>query len=429
MAKARKSNIIAALDIGSSKIVCFIALRESVNKLRIVGIGHQISQGIQGGLITDMQAAETSILSAISAAEQMSGQTIDKAIINISGNSIKSNMLHVESSISGHEVTDADIDHITSQAFKNYNNAEREIIHCIPTQYTIDDSSGIKNPRGMFGEMLSTDLHVVTASSTYIRNLANCLAICRLDIEDCMVSSYASGIACLTDDEKNLGAAVIDIGGGNTSVGVFLSGNFIHTESMALGGMHITKDLARGLCTSISYAERLKTLYGSAIDISSDKEEIIDVPVMNDTMPAGTQIDIESGFTEDAEVNHISKQEIVSIIAPRVEEILEIAKKNLESKGFDEIANRIVLTGGTSMLGGIRELAMQIFQKPVRLARPFQIDGLAESTKGPAFSTCIGMLQHAVKAYESGFGTHLIDKSRKQKTGAGKLLAWINENL
>lgn len=211
MAKNR-SSIIAALDIGSSKVACFIALRDSPNKMKIIGIGHQVAQGIRSGVITDIKLAENSILSAVNAAEQMSGQTIDKVIVNISGSSIESNNLHVETNIAGHEVTDADISHIMTQAFNSYNTPEKEIVHCIPTDFSIDDNFGIKDPKGMFGNNLSTNLHIITTSSTYLKNLVNCLAICRLDIDDCVISAFASGIACLTDDEKNLGSILIDIG-------------------------------------------------------------------------------------------------------------------------------------------------------------------------------------------------------------------------
>lgn len=429
MAKAR-SSILAALDIGSSKIACFIGIRDSSNKLRIIGIGHQIAQGIKSGLITDMQLAENSILGAISAAEQMSGQTIDRAIVNISGNSIESHNMHVETNISGHEVTDSDINHVINHAFQSYSSTEKEIIHCIPTDYSIDKTSGIKNPKGMYGSVLSTNLHVVTASSTYLKNLVNCLAVCRLNIDDCVISSYASGIACLTEDEKNLGAMVIDIGGGCTSVAIFVGGSIIYTESFPVGGLHITKDLARGLSTSVSYAERIKTIYGSCISSRADREEIIDVPLMSDTIPAGTQLDIEPSFNDDVEINQISKVEIVDIIQPRVEEIFEIVKTSIEAKGLDKIAvGRIILTGGTSQLAGIKDLATSIFNKQVRVGRPFQLDGLAESTKGPAFSTAIGLMQFALSKGGQVITPLALEKKLKPKSSFSRLMRWFDDNL
>jgi len=420
MAKAR-NNIIAALDIGSSKIVCFIGMRDFQGKVRVVGIGHQISQGIKSGVITDVNAAERSIVTAISAAEQMSGQTIDGAIINISGISIESSNLNVQANIVGHEVAESDLMHIRTEVHKNFLSSEKEIIHCIPLDYAIDDITGIKDPRKMYGNVLSTNMHMVTASSTYLKNLAHCLAICRLNIEDCIVAAHASGLACLTEDEKNLGATVIDIGGGLTQVAIFSGGNLIHAESIAIGGSHITKDLARGLSTGISYAERIKTLYGSAVLERGDREEIIDVPQAGE--PG------ENPEAESQEIRHISKAEVISIISPRVEEIMEVTKKSLEEKGLEKIlGGRIVLTGGTSQLAGIKDQAAKVFGRPARLGRPYSIDGLAEATKGAAFSTAVGTLQYAARNENSGQPSAA--RGRGKARGLfGKMLGWFEDNF
>ncbi len=420
MVKAR-NNIIAALDIGSSKIACFIGARDFQGKVRVVGIGHQIAQGIKSGVITDVTAAERSIVTAISAAEQMSGQTIDGAIINISGVSIESSNLNVQANIAGHEVAEGDLAHIRAEVQKNFSGQEKEIIHCIPLDYAIDDITGIKDPRKMFGNVLSTNIHMVTASPTYLKNLAHCLAICRLNIDDCIVAAYASGLACLTEDEKNLGATIIDIGGGLTQVAIFSGGNLIHAESIALGGSHITKDLARGLSTGISYAERIKTLYGSATPERGDREEIIDVPQASEFG--------ENPEAENQEMSHISKAEVISIISPRVEEIIEMTKKSLEEKGLEKmLGGRIVLTGGTSQLAGIKDQAAKVFGRHVRLGRPYSIDGLAEATKGAAFSTAVGMLQYA--AHNENAGQPSAARGRGKAKGLmGKMLGWFEDNF
>ncbi len=423
-----KSEKIAVLDVGSSKVVCFIARVNSAGKLNITGIGHQLSQGIRAGVITDIKQAESCILAAVHAAEEMSGDTIEQAVVNVSGSFIHSHMIKVEARISGHKVTDRDINHIINQGNQNFDRRSNEIIHCIPIDYTIDDTTGIKEPRGMYGERLSTELHVVTASTTAIRNLSNCLANCHLDVEDYITSPYASGLACLTEDEKNLGVILLDIGAGNTSIAMFASGSLTFTDSVPLGGMHVTRDIARGLSTTISFAERIKTLYGSVVSTKNDKHEMIDIP-LDDLV---SDEDMEgSAVTEDS---NLSKALLTSIIKPRVEEILEMVRERLDDRGLYEISGpRIVITGGSSQIQGIKELAGHVFSKHVRIARPQVISGMAEATKGPAFSTAAGMLLYALEKEELA-GRDMADaKDSANKSPLGKAFSkftkWFSDNF
>jgi len=420
-----KNGIIAALDIGTSKIVCFISYIDDSGKLKIAGIGHQVSQGIKAGIVIDVKQAESSILSAINAAEKMAGENIDQAIINVSGSSISSRIIKVETKISGHEVTDRDVNHIIQQGYEHFKNEEAEIMHCLPIDYAIDDVTGIKDPRGMCGESLSTELHVITASTTAVRNLTNCLARCHLNIEDYVTSPYVSGLACLTEDEKNLGVVLLDIGAGNTSIAMFAGGNAIYVDSIALGGGHITRDIARGLSTSITYAERIKNLYGSVIATDSDEREIIDIP----------QLDLGSdvGFDEESEgveENYVSKAILTSIIKPRMEEILEMARKNLESSGLYNMSGpRVVITGGTSQLQGLKELASHIFNKHARIAKPEQINGLADSIQGPAFSTCVGMLKYAANKRLASSGSLLETENVAKRSAFKRMVKWFKRNF
>ncbi len=417
-----RGGLIAALDIGSSKIVCFIAHRQPNGKLKIIGIGHQISQGVKAGIIVDIKKAETSILAAIHAAEKMAQETIDHVLISISGSTIRSHRVDVEISISGQEVTDMDIGRILKQGEHSFRSEEVEALHCIPAHYTIDDTRGIYDPRGMVGEKLRTTLHVVTASATATRNITNCLGRCRLNIDTCIASAYASGIACLTEDEKNLGVILVDIGGGNSAISVFQNGNMIYADNVALGGGHITQDIARGLSTTLTFAERIKTLYGSAIPVQGGGREVIDVSVSDLVR------DLESDAIGDVENNgFISKALLTSIIRPRAEEILELVRKNLHASGMDAgLGPRVVITGGASQLQGIRELAGHVFNKHVRLGRPLQIEGLAESTRGPAFSTAIGMLEYARQ------DMNLVEKGTKERADdryLGRFRRWVSENF
>ncbi len=333
-------------------------------------------------------------------------------------------MINVETTISGHEVTDRDINHIIRQGYEHFQQDEIEILHCIPIDYSIDDSRGIKDPRGMYGERLATELHIVTASSTAVRNLVNCLARCHLNIEACVTSPYVSSLACLTEDEKNLGVIMLDIGAGNTSIAMFASGKPIYIDSVAVGGAHVTRDIARGLSTSLTYAERIKTLYGSVVSTESDDGEIIDIPLSDLT---SSDVDEEN---IGAENRYISKNFLTSIIKPRMEEILELAKKKIESKGLMKLTGpRVVLTGGASQLQGLKELSGNIFNKHTRIARPTLIEGLAESTKGPAFSTCVGMLQYGLEKRKMVSGSIQETESLTRKGGVKKFIKWFQENF
>lgn len=417
-----KKGIITALDIGTSKIVCFIAYVDSAGNVKVAGIGHQLSQGIKAGIVIDVKKAETAILSAVNAAEKMAGETIDGAMINILGNSLRSHHMEVDTDVSGHEITQRDLAAILRQGEAACTDADNEVLHCIPVHYALDGASGIKDPRGMYGDQLHTLLHVVTANTTTIRNLTNCLARCHLGVEDYTAATYTSGLACLTDDEKNLGAILLDMGAGNTGLAMFSGGHPQYLDSIALGGLHITRDVAQCLSTSMEHAERIKTLYGSVLGTHMDEREMIDVPHAESEAPGAetTQSD-----------RYVSKAMLTSIIRPRAEEILEMAKKRLQQTEFyPHIGSRLVLTGGCSQLQGIRELASQIFGKHVRLARPKMIDGMAESTRSAAFSCVTGMLLYAaehIKAEKAG--KHHTPLFSGRGHTMSRLTHWFKENF
>ena len=259
---------------------------------------------------------------------------------------------------------------------------DRELIHSIPVGFTIDGANGIRDPRGMFGHNLGAHMHVVTATSGAVKTLGTVIQRCHLDIDALAVAPYASGLATLVDDEMDLGVTVIDMGGGTTSFGVFFDGNVIYGDCVPLGGQHVTNDIARGLSTPVLAAERIKTLYGSAIPSPLDDQETIDVPIV--------------GEEDSAQPNHVSKSLLVGVIRPRIEETFELVRSRLEASGFDKVAGRrVVLTGGASQLPGVRELAQLVLDKQVRMGRPIRVQGLAEAAGGPAFATCAGLLVYA----------------------------------
>lgn len=377
-------DLIAVLDVGSSKVVCFIARIDEVGRPTVIGIGHQVSQGIKGGAVIDMEVAEQSIGTAVNAAEKLAGETIREVVLNLSGGHPTSQTMAVEVAISGHEVGEGDV----RRAMRAHGHAhvppDSEIVHAIPVDFAVDGARGIHDPRGMFGTTLSVDLHLVSAATGAVRNLMTCIGRCHLACETLVVSPYAAGLACLVEDEKQLGCAVLDLGGGTTSLAVFLEGRMVFSDCIPVGGNHVTSDIARGLSTPLAHAERLKTLFGSCTSSIADDRETLHVPLVGEEEPARS--------------THVPKSLLTGIIQPRMEETLELVRGRLEASGFSKVAGRrVVLTGGGSQLQGVRELAQQVLDKQVRMGRPAPLRGLAEATAGPAFAVAVGLVGYAVE--------------------------------
>jgi cell division protein FtsA len=298
------------------------------------------------------------------------------------------------------------------RAWGRPNAADRQVIHSIPVGFSIDDSRGILDPRGMVGDRLGVNMHIVTAAIASVRNHTAALDRSHLETEALVVSPYAAGLACLVEDERDLGVTVIDMGGGTTTIGVFFGGNLLFADAVPVGGTHVTNDIARGLSTPLGHAERMKALFGSAISSTLDERETIAVP--------------QIGEEEEGHVNHVPKSLLVSIIAPRLEETFELVRNRLDASGCDQIAGRrVVLTGGACQLHGARELAGLILDKQVRIGRPQRIKGLAESTHGPAFSTAAGLLHFAI--------SERTESPRPARIARGGIFArvgqWMRENL
>ncbi|MGF1629660.1 MAG: cell division protein FtsA [Kiloniellaceae bacterium] len=415
-----KGGVAAALDIGSSKICCFIARADGGVTPRVIGIGQQASRGVKGGAIVDLDLAETSVLNAVHAAEQMAGETIDRVVVNLSGGYPASSSVGVEVSLNGHEVGETDLRRALSYGHQTQlqrldEDHGRQMIHSIPTGYSIDGNRGIRDPRGMFGDQLGVHMHIITASAGAVRNVSTCIQRCHLDPAAFVVSPYASGLASLVEDELELGATVIDMGGGTTTIAVFYEHNVIFTDVIPVGGQHVTSDIARGLSTPLVHAERMKTLYGHVISAPTDERELIDVP--------------QVGEEESSESQQIPRSLLVGIIQPRVEETLELVRSRLELSGFDKVAGRrVVLTGGACQLPGTRELASTVLDKQVRIGRPTHVSGLAEATAGPAYATCAGLLNYAVTA-EVAMPGEAAPEQREPGGLVGRLGHWLREHF
>ncbi len=409
---ARLGDVIAALDIGTTKICCFIARAESDGP-KVVGIGHQVARGVKNGVVVDLDAAGQSILNAVHAAEQMAGETISEVVVNLSGGFPPSRLQSVEISVAGREIADREMLKVLDRGYAT-RDPEREVIHSIPVGFSIDGSRGIRDPRGMVGEKLGVNMHIVGATPSALRNLTAAVGRCRLEIAGVVVGPYAAGLASLVEDETQLGVTVIDMGGGTTSIGVFFDGNLIFCDSVPVGGAHVTQDIARGLSTPLVHAERMKTLYGHAIRSPADDRETLAVPAI--------------GEEEDAQVNHVPKSLLVGIIGPRLEETFELVRERLERSGFDKLAGRrIVLTGGACQLPGTRELASLILDKQIRVGKPSKLGGLAESMHGPAFSTCAGLLRFALSERAE---IPRPARSTAESAGVfGRFGLWLKENF
>ena len=409
-----RNGLIAALDVGTTKTCCFIA-RVEAGRARLIGIGHQASRGMKTGTVIDLDAAQQSILTAVHAAEQMAGETIEGVIVNISGGNPSSRTTIHEIAVGGHEIGDADIRKVHDQGRQVADVADRTNLHAIPVGYSIDGSRGIRDPRGMYGQRLGVHVHAISATTSAIRNLVTCVARCHLDVLGVVVSPFAAGLAALVDDERDLGVTLIDMGGGTTTIAVFFDGQVVYIDAVPIGGQHITSDIARGLSTPLFHAERMKTLYGSALASASDEKEMIEVPLV--------------GEEDHRHANPVPKSILTGIIQPRVEETFELVRSRLEASGFDNLAGRrVVLSGGGSQLAGVRDLAQLILDKQVRMGRPMRVHGLTEAVAGPAFATCAGLLVHALLPAGEPI------RRRRSETAAasglfGRLGLWLKENF
>ena len=415
-----RNGLTAALDIGTSKICCLIGLPGDGESIRVAGIGHHVSRGVKSGTIVDMGAAEESITAAVLAAERMAGETVRDVVVGVAGGQPSSRLIDIQTGLNGGPVRDADLRRLLYGGTPE-TEPHRVLLHAIPVGYSIDGANGIHDPRGLHGHTLAVHVHEVTASANAIRNITTCVERCHLNVSDVVANSYAAGLATLVPDEMDLGVTVIDMGGGATSFAVFLDGSPVFTGSVPVGGTHVTNDIARGLATPLAHAERLKTLYGSALPSPSDERDTIVAP--------------QVGEEPDSTVNHVPKSFLVSIVAPRIEEILELVRAELEVVGASRIAGRrVVLTGGACQLPGVPELAARLLDKQIRIGCPAGFGALAAATSGPAFAACAGLLRFATKdtgdlRNHAGYRAPAGDGLLSRLGPLGRIGGWLRENL
>ena len=410
-----QDEVISALDIGSSKITCFIAQNDSVNGLRVLGIGHHASNGVKAGNIVDMDSAETAVRAAVTGAEEMAEKTVRKITVNMSAGLMQSSVTEHRVPVSGATISESDLNKLLMECRSTQDTQDRALVHAIPVGFDVDGESGIHDPRGLHGRELGVKMHSVSITTSALHNLATCILRCHLELRDLVITPYAAGLGCLVEDELDLGATIVDMGAGTTSLAIFFDGTLIHVDSIPLGGWHITSDIARGLSTPINHAERIKTLYGSCEGMPSDER----------TMIAVQQIGEQDAIAPE----QVPKSMLTGIITPRVEEILEIVRSQLLASGLDKIAGRrAVLTGGACQLEGIPELASKILKKQVRIGRPRGIAGLGDAMNGPAFSVNAGLLAFAID--DQGEIRQIANETYTTSGGLlGRLGGWFRENF
>lgn len=417
-----RSGIVTVLDIGSSKVCCVIGrlrpceeserLPGRTHKVKVIGIGHQKSMGVKSGVIIDLDRAEQAIRLAVDAAERMAGLTVESLFVNVSAGRLASSVFSSTVNLGGHEAGAGDIKRVLAAGAKQAMRAEREVVHSLPIGFSLDAEKGMRDPSGMIGDVLGVDMHVLTADAAPLRNLELCVNRAHLSIERLVATPYASGLSALVDDEAEMGAACIDLGGGTTTISIFAEGKFVHAEVLPIGGGHVTMDLARGLSTRREHAERLKVMHGSALPAIDDDRDMVTVQPMG---------------PDEGEAQQAPRAVMNKIIRARVEETLELVRDRLNRSGFGNVVGkRVVLTGGASQLAGLPETARRILARNVRLGRPLGVTGLPEAAKGPAFATTVGLLIYPqVAGYESRHGQG--GGLRFRATGTGGRLQRVSQ--
>jgi cell division protein FtsA len=422
----KKAAVVAALDVGTSKVVCLIArlepqgpqdvLRRRSHGVRLLAFAHTAASGMKAGSVVDLVEAEEMVRQAIDIAESTAGVQLESVVVSMSGGRLGSERFIATIDLGG-AVTESDIGRVLAAASRHSVRDGRAVLHSLPIGYAVDAAAGIREPRGMLGHRLGVDMHMVTADVATVRNLMLTIERSHLSVEAMVASPYVAGLAVLADDEADLGAATVDMGAGTTSLAVFSGGKFVHADNFALGGHHVTMDLARGLNTRVADAERIKAIYGSVLAGGSDERDMITVPPVDDDEREPPQF--------------VSRASLVRIIKPRVEEILEMVRDRLAASPFAaEPRGRVVLTGGASQLTGLADLAARILGRPVRIGRPLGLAGLPEAAKGPAFAVAAGLLVYPQAAHLEHFEPR---RTRQLMTGTGGYMArvgrWLRESF
>jgi len=386
MTKIPEKNLIVGLDIGTSKVVAIVGELNDGDAIDIIGIGSHPSKGLKKGVVVNIESTVLSIQRAIEEAELMAGCQIHSAYTGIAGSHIRSMNSHGIVAIRDNEVTSADIERVIDAAKAVAIPADQKILHILPQEFIIDNQEGIREPIGMSGVRLEAKVHMVTGSVSAAQNISKCVKRCGLETDDIILEQLASSFAILTEDEKDLGVCIVDIGGGTTDIAVFTEGAIRHTAVIPIAGDQVTNDIAVALRTPTQYAEDIKVKYACALRQLTNLEDTIEVPGVGDREP-----------------RRLSRQTLAEVVEPRYEELFTLIQSELRRSGFEDIiAAGIVLTGGSSKMEGLIELAEEVFHMPVRLGVPQNVSGLADVVRNPIYATGVGLLHYGKQQHLDG---------------------------
>jgi cell division protein FtsA len=429
---ALQRGTVAVLDVGTFKVGCLIlkvggeggvtvppegsgvGAMAGQAAFRVIGAGTTRSRGVRFGEIVAMGETERAVRTALQTAQKMAQTRVDHAILAFSGGGARSYGLDGQVEVERHEVTEADIARCLSACDVPDLGARREVLHAQPVNFILDHRTGLSDPRGQAGRKLGCDLHMLSVDATVVQNLVQCLKRCDVEVAGLAASAYVSGRAALVEDEQELGAAAVDMGGGVTGLSIFIKKHMIFADTVRLGGDHITSDIAKGLQIPWSAAERIKTRYGGVQATGRDDREVI-------------EIGGDSGDW-DKDRRTVTRSELIGIIRPRVEEMLEEVRARLDAAGFDHLpSQQIVLTGGSSQIPGLDGLAARILGSQVRLGRPIRVPGLPQAATGPAFAGIVGLCQYAAQPQDEWWDFD-IPSDRFAARPLKRAMRWFRDN-
>ena len=401
------------LDIGTSKIVAIVGKKNSEGQIDIIGIGSHASKGLKRGVVVNIETTVNAIQRAIEEAELMAGCQIHSVYAGIAGSHIRSMNSHGIVAIRDREVVQADIDRVIDAAQAVAIPADQKVLHILPQEYVIDSQEGIKEPLGMSGVRLEAKVHLVTCAVNAAQNIEKCVQKCKLEVDDIILEQLASSYAVLTDDEKELGVCVVDIGGGTTDIAIFTGGAIRHTAVIPIAGDQVTNDIAMALRTPTQNAEEIKIKHACALTQLAGAEETIKVPSVGERPP-----------------RDLSRQALAEVVEPRYEELFTLIQSELRRSGFEDVvAAGIVLTGGTATMEGVVELAEEIFHMPVRLASPQGISGLADVVNNPMYSTGVGLLMYGLQQQAPGNAPVSNSREEARENIMDRIKTWITGNF
>ncbi|MBN2497850.1 MAG: cell division protein FtsA [Deltaproteobacteria bacterium] len=407
---ARGNELVVGLDIGTTKICSIVGEIQPEGGVDIVGIGTSPSRGLRKGVVINIETTVNSIKSAIEEAEMMAGCEIKTVYVGVAGGHIKGINSHGIVAVKDKEIRQSDVRRVIDAARAVVIPMDREVIHILPQEFIIDNQDGIKEPLGMSGVRLEAKVHLVTGACSSAQNLIKCANRTGLDVADLVLQPLASSLAVLTEDEKDLGVALIDIGGGTTDIAVFANGSIVHTAVLSLGGNQITNDIALGLRTPAPEAERLKIRSGCAMASLVDREEAIEVPSVG-----------------GRKSRNLSRQILCEIIEPRVEEIFSLVKREVHRSGFEDLlASGAVITGGSTIMEGMPELAEDVLGMPVRRGVPENVHGLVDVVRSPIFATGVGLVHYGRRHLDHRFFPIRPDKNLYARIKQ-RMKGWIHD--